>query len=44
MIQRDVSNKSEKNVKDLNKDISKLFKGFLPKGESQSAMAKAEEQ
>lgn len=34
MIQRDVSDNSEKNIKGLNKDISKLFKGFPPKGES----------
>jgi hypothetical protein len=34
MIQRDVSNKAEKNIKELDKDIAKLFKDFPPKGES----------
>jgi hypothetical protein len=31
IIQRDVSNNSEKNVKDLDKDIAKLLKDFPPK-------------
>jgi hypothetical protein len=34
IVQRDVSNKAEKNTKDLDKDISKLFKDFPPKGAS----------
>ncbi len=31
MVERDVSNKSEKNIKDIEKDIDKLFKDFPPK-------------
>jgi hypothetical protein len=34
MIQRAVSDKTEKNIKNLDKDVAKLFKDFPPKGES----------
>lgn len=34
IIQRDISDKAEKNMKDVDKDIQKLFKDFPPKGES----------
>ena len=34
--ERDLSNKSDKNVQSLNKDIDKMFKNFPPKGGSSS--------
>lgn len=34
IIQRDISEKAEKNMKGVDKDIQKLFKDFPPKGES----------
>lgn len=34
IIQRDISEKAEKNSKDVDKDIQKLFKDFPPKGEA----------
>jgi hypothetical protein len=34
IIQRDISDKAEKNIKGVDKDIQKLFKDFPPKGES----------